>query len=582
MNTPCKAVVLISTLLVSVSVFGQPAVRPAEEAPALGPPEMTPSRVLAGLRGYADPVVEALAQLAEHPEVLQSAAEAVEAGREPAAEAADVTPALRDALKTLSQTPAALLIAATYPEELQLLHSLQSVAPEGVALRLEQLRRAYEEAGRAAAHDWQWALENDPVALGEYRDLLTQYCEAAREADAAFAYVRVTDRRYYYACPPDEALVFFAEEAGLPRSLYRVLARWWEEHAPQSVDAQVTRTRVPGPDAVDPGDFIYDWPAAERTPLWQTAEAGDGERTLGLVPVILQPPADQPPAARLAWAVSEHARLWTPPMPVIALEGPEAEVGAAPDEEEPVIVVEEPIPGPQTARHERLIDVGVSELEPPAEAWWPYTGYYYGYPWAAPYYCSPTYYYFSGSVLGPHGVCYGGGPYYLGGVHLRAGHVGRRAYSSSRTGTIHYRDGRHYGRLSVSAAGRSDRRLPRVYTSTPGRGYSTRIYRTRTTRPVLRQHSVYHRRAISPIRRSGLGTRVIRPGLSSVSTARRQALLSRTGAIRAAGSHPAHSSPRVIRPTPRSGGRAIRPPSQTVRPRSGSAVRGRGGGVHRR
>jgi hypothetical protein len=560
-------VALALPLLFAPAFAQSTAVAPEDEA--AGPPQwVTPSRVLAGLRGYADPVVEALARLAEHPDILQSAAEAIEAGREPALDATDIDPQVRDALGILTRSPGALLLAASCPDELHLLHSLWSVAPEGVALRLEQLRRAYEQAARTAAHDWQRALENDPVALGGYRDLLTRYCEAAREANPAFACVRVTDRRYYYACPPDEALVLYANEAGLPTSLYLALARWWEEHAPQHVDATVERTRVLTPAALDAGDFVYDWPAAERAPLWQPVEAGVGDRALGLVPVILQPPADQPPAARLAWAVTENARLWSPAMPAVAVQIPEAESRPAPDEEEPAVVVEEPIPGPQTARQAEPAYVDVPELERPAEVLPRYTGYYYGYPWATPYYCGPSYYYSRTPIFDPYSVYYSCDPYYLGGVYLRPGYLGVRAYGSCGAGRIHYGGGRHYGYPSVPTGRRSGYRPPQVYISTRSQGHPARAYRSPSGRPVLRDRSVHDRRTINHVRRSGPGTRAIHSGART--TGQRQAIGSRIGAIRG-GSRPAHAG---------SSGRAIRSPSQTGgRP---SGVRSHGGGVRRR
>ncbi len=579
MNAPCTALGVTLTLFIFVPAFGQPAIDPPEDVIAAHPLEMTPSRVLAGLRGYADSVLGAMAQLAEHPDVLEDVAEAIEAGTEPAPDAVDVDPEVRDALGILARSPGVLLLTASRPDELQLLHSLWSVAPEGVALRLEQLRGAYQQAARSAAHDWQQALENDPVALGEYRDLLTRYCQAAREANPAFACVRVTDRRYYYACPPDEALVLYANDAGLPPSLYFMLARWWGEHAPQYVDATVEQARVFGPVAVDASDFVYDWPAAERVPLWQPVETGARDRALGLVPVILQPPADQPPAARLAWAVAEQARLWSPPMPAVALQSPDSEPRPVPDEEEPVVVVEEPIPGPQTARRDEIIYADVSELERRPEVLRRYTRYYYGYPFGAAYYCSPAYYYFSASVFDPYDVYYPCDPYYLGGVHVRPGHFGVRAYGSYGSGRIHYGGGRHYGRVSVSAGRRSDHRWPPVYIS--GRGHSTRVYRTGTTRPMLRQRTVYHRRSVGPIRWSSPGSRALRPESRTISTARRQAIGSRIRAIRA-GSRPAQIGSRVSHSAPRSSGRAIRPPSGRATRAPAASGRNHGGGVRRR
>jgi len=581
MNTPRLQIGTMVLLFVFAPAFGQPPVVGPDADAAATPYRMSPSRVLAGLHGYADAVVAALVRLADHPDVLQDVAEAIEAGREPALDTLNIDLELRESLEVLVRSPGTLRLAALRPDELQLLESLWSVAPEGVMLRLDQLRRAYQQAARSAAHAWQRALEEDPVALGEYRDLLTRYCEAAREADPAFACVRVTDRRYYYACPPDEALVLYANDAGLPPSLYLMLVRWWGEHAPQYVDATVEQTPVFGPVAVDAGDFVYDWPAAERVPLWQPVEAGAGDRALGLVPVILQPPADQPPAARLAWAVAEQARLWSPPMPAVALQSPDAEPRPVPDEEEPVVVVEEPIPGPQTARRDEIIYTDVSELERRPEVLRRYFRYYYGYPFGAAYYCSPAYYYFSASVFDPYDVYYPCDPYYLGGVYVRPGHLGVRAYGSYGSGRIHYGGGRHYGRVSVSAGRRSDHRWPPVYISGRGRGHSTRVYRTRTTRPVLRHRTVYHRRSVGPIRRSSPGSRAIRPGSRTISTARRQAIGSRIRAIRA-GSRPAHTGPRMIRSTPRSSGRAIRPSPRSIHRRSPSGVRSRSGGIRRR
>ncbi|MFQ5805596.1 MAG: hypothetical protein ACE5I3_04010 [Phycisphaerae bacterium] len=573
-------------LLFFVPASGQSVATAPEGRADFQAQRMTPSRILAGLHGYPDQVVDALVRLAETPQELERAAEAVQGGRDPLADSADTPAQLREGLELLARTPEILLLVATHPEELQALRSLWSVAPQGAALRLHQLRDGYAQAAREAALAWQRTLESDPVALGEYRELLTRFCEAERKVAPGFACIRITDRSYYYACPPNEALILFADGEELPRSLWLVLAGWWKAHAPQLVDAELARMRVIAPAAVEAGDFVYDWPAERRAAMWQPVEADERDYALGLVPVILQPPADQPPAAQLARAVMEHARLWSSPMPAVALHGPDVESRPASDAEQPVIVIEEPIRGPQTARRDEEVVYGDITYQNRWDYVLPwYAGLSYGYSVTGPYYCGPNYYSYPGVSVGyPSAVYYSSAPYYSSGVYLRGGHLGfgARVHGSRRYGRIHYGGGRHYGNTSISVGSRrSDYRRPRAYLSTRDRRHRTHAYRPHSSRPVLRHRSLLHRRSLSHVRRSSSGTRGIRAGIRARSTALREAYRSRGRAIRG-GLRPGRSSTRLIRTTPRSSVRAIRPSSRSSGRGSRSGVRGRIGGVRRR
>jgi hypothetical protein len=505
MSAPRRGIGIILTLSLFLPAFGQSPPTAPESRAACDAYRISPSRLLAGLRGYSDEVVEALVRLAQHPQVLEHVAQAIDADQQGELSVPDASPELRQAIETLRHAPELVMLAVTSPEQLERLRALWSVAPDGAAQRLRQLRAGYEQAAREAAWAWQRALEADPVALGEYRELLTGFCEAQREAVPGFACARVTDRRYYCACPPDEALLRYAAEVELPRSLGQVLARWSSEHAPDVIDAHLERTRVSPPAAVDARLSMHEWPPEQRAAMWASVEDAAGPQTLGLVPIILQPPADQPAAARLAWAVVEHARLWLPPMPAVALS--DAEADAESDVEPPTIVVEEAIPGPQTVQHEGIVVYGdLSDQTPGEYVLPPYTGLSYGYSAIGPYYCGPTYYtYTGGAACSSYDVFRSTSRYRTGGVYL---HLGRPecnwwVYYPSYHRRSYHDGSRHTGRPSVSVGPRSRR--------APAHGYQAPSPWTQA-----RNRSRYYGYPGSRVGRSSAGTRAIRSGTRSI------------------------------------------------------------------
>lgn len=582
MSAPRRGIGIILTLSLFLPAFGQSPLTAPESRAACDAYRISPSRLLAGLRGYSDEVVDALVRLAQHPQVLERVAQAIDADQQGELSMPDASPELRQAIETLRHAPELVMLAVTSPEQLERLRALWSVAPDGAAQRLRQLRAGYEQAAREAAWAWQRAVEADPVALGEYRHLLTGFCEAQREAVPDFACAGITDRRYYYACPPDEAVILYASETDLPPSLSRVLSRWRSAHGPDIVDARLERTRSMAPPAVDAQRSVYDWPTERRAAMWESAEDVDGRPALGLVPVILQPPADQPAAARLAWAVVEHARLWLPPMPAVALS--DAEADAESDVEQPGIVVEEAIPGPQTMQHDALVVYGdLSDQTPGEYVLPPYTGLSHGYSVTGPYSRGPTYYtYTGGTVCGSYDVFRSTRRYRTGGVYL---HLGRPecnwwVYYPSYHRRSYHGGSRNYGRTSVSVGPRSRR--------APAHGYQAPSPWTQA-----RNRSRYYGYGDSRVGRSSAGTRAIRSGTRSIHAGSRPTIRSGSrpatrsnlrSAVRSGIRTGVRNGLRdVIRNriqsghsragSTRSGTRAIRPPS-----RSG----GRSGGARRR
>lgn len=271
----------------------------------------SPTRLAAGVREYPARVLRALLTLAEHPLVVRQLAEEPELLDSPEKIYPPVSNKLGAAVKELQNWPSVVAIAAAHPTALQALRRLYEDAPEGVELRILQLREGFERSAVAAAGAWQKALETDPVAFGEYRDLLTKYCNARRAQQENFPYVHAAGGEYYYACPPDAALMSFAAQNAPSPSLGALLESWWIGHGPSARDAKVlTSNAKPVDIPIDPR-WIAALPAEKRAALWKPP-APDVNASLGLVPVIMQPLADQPADARREFALVEHDRLWGP------------------------------------------------------------------------------------------------------------------------------------------------------------------------------------------------------------------------------------------------------------------------------
>ena len=563
MSTPRWGICITLTCLVVGSVCGQVGVLAPEDAAALRTPPITPTRLLAGMRMYAEPVIGALVQGARDPDALRNAAQTLQSGREPLPEGAAVSIESRQAIELLSRSPDLLLLAADHPDELRTLEVLWSVAPDGVTLRIEQLRSAYTRAASAGAASWQQTIEQDPVALGEYRDLLTRFCRTMRQEVPEFACVRVTDRSYYYACPPTEDLVAFMNEAGFSPALGRVAAAWWSEFSPQVVDSRLEQMR--GFALADAGAVpsIHDIPAEQRKVMWQRAEGNDLGGALGLMPVAMQPLADQPADARVAFAVFEHARLWSPPVPPLELSAPV-------DELEPTggIVIAETIPGPLTQREHEWLETELAYDTPREYAVPSYVGSY-GYAGYSPYYSGNVYW--RDTVFYPYrGYC--SDPYQSINVyHYDRDHwYGRSPRGHVR---IHYGGGRHYG--NTRDHDRDRQRQPRLYID---RRYRDQV--SHSSRPVE-----VSRRVIGRSSRGSVGCvrggASLRPGHSGVYNGRQPTIRTGSRPTIRSGSRPtirSGSRPTIrsgSRPTIRSGSRpTIRSGSRpTIRSGSRPAIR---------
>ena len=348
--TPCR-VLAVSVLLATQAAFGQLSRsldRPGSIAPA---PWISPSRLLAGLRAYSPDHVRAFLVVVEYPGIVGQLADDPELFEHPANVKGVISADVAAAIQELRVMPEIVLVAAEHPTEFQVLRRLRREAPEGVALRLEQLRENYGRLTLTAAAAWQGYLVTDPVALGEYRELLTRFCGEQRQLNAEFPCISVTDRQYYYTCVPNEVFMQYARKHCRLTPLRIMLEKWWAYCRPERIDARAQwpgwdyRPRVSVPDngpeelkellqwyrsaargvrEADPEgatvlapprtagglELVAALPVERRAAMWKEIGAADAE-AIGLVPVIIQPLADQPPEARRQYAVAEHARLWS-------------------------------------------------------------------------------------------------------------------------------------------------------------------------------------------------------------------------------------------------------------------------------
>lgn len=271
--------------------------------------DLSERRLIAGLREYDNRVIESLIALDGHNDVVRRAAE------NPDAVLADqsVESGIRAAILELAAYPGLLSIAAEAGPQTAHLAELRAHSAAGVSDRLARYHKDYEAATRAAAGQWQRLLDHDAVALGEYRSLLNEYCEAQRRRFSDFPFVVVRSRAYYLACPPDESILAFAAQRGVSEALGRVFDRWAEDNSPAAIDEQILENgedvRSPNPD-----DLLAYLPESRRADMWASAASGESE-LVGLMPVILQPEGDQPIEARRAKIAAETARLWMSPSP---------------------------------------------------------------------------------------------------------------------------------------------------------------------------------------------------------------------------------------------------------------------------
>ena len=376
-------------------------------------PPISLSRLAAGVRHYPAKIIRSLLVLGEHPLVLRQVADNPELIGDPDRIAPPIADHLKAVIRDLAATPALIAVAAAHPAEMKLLRQVYAEAPDGVEQRIVELRASFAHARLEAAAAWQRALENDPAALGEYRKLLTAFSREQQRKFENFPYVHVTKRTYYYAAPPNEAIIMYAEQRrGEMNSLWRVLTNYWTAHRPEEMDGRaLLRNKQP---AAPIGDDVIAAAAPEtRAEMWKPIN-GKVPESVGFMPVIMQPLADQPPEARYAFAIADHARLWTSPAAAIAQQPVQDERRA--DARRPAEEVYDADAGTDVVE----VYVEVEQVYEPRPRYYdPYD--YYGASVSYRYYYSSVFpYYYGYPYYSP--IYAGAFPYYGGYYHLHDGH----------------------------------------------------------------------------------------------------------------------------------------------------------------
>ncbi len=376
---------LTKSLFVLTALVGQAAL--AEQASVNVAPEPLSGgggvdseslRILAGVREYPDPVLNALLSLSTAPEIVTKVAadpnllEKLDQIQPPPSSE------VRAALELLRAAPDAVQIAAAGGPELARLRALFETNGSAADTQLRALRVGYMKAAGESAAAWQRLLQSDPVAFGQYRDYVSAFCKDAIEQDANFPVVHVVQSDYYFACPPNEILMNRAQSQPPPPQLARLMDRWWSEFGPDAAEEQlliepaVMASRQPVEGAVislDPD---------RRRAMWAASKPGSG--AVGMAPVVMQPLLDQPNDARLAFAAYEHGRLWLapieaaePPAPIAAAtpsqtDTPDPAAASSDGRGAAVAVDDMPAPAPQAYDPEPPAAGGVTYTAPPEGA----------------------------------------------------------------------------------------------------------------------------------------------------------------------------------------------------------------------
>ena len=305
---------VVLALLAGQTTLAQPNESEVVFRSAAGGSDVSPSRLAAGVRAYPAGVLRALLAIADEPLLLRQLAEDPAALDDPGKIYPPVSSEIQGALRQLQQVPELLTVASFYPSELAALRQLYSEAPEGMEARIAELSAGYRAAWVSGARNWQTLLGRERGPLEAYRELLTRFCREQIQEYPDFPCVEVTRYEYYYACPPNEIVMAYARERGVPAELDSMLQQWWRDYAPDVVDDRVLVTR--GMVAVERGGkTVASMSPDRRLSMWRLA-SGSVDESAALVPVIMQPLDDQPLEARLAYAVAEHARLWMGPVPL--------------------------------------------------------------------------------------------------------------------------------------------------------------------------------------------------------------------------------------------------------------------------
>jgi len=535
MRTTSSAIAIATLCLL---VIAAPRARAQATAADAGI-DLSPTTLLSAVRDYPPEVLDAMLELDRYPTELERLLAGGEATFEGPRQLTDAIPqgsptGFRSAVMRLLDAPELLFIANARPEELHALRALREEAPDGFEARRRQLQAGYEAAAVLSARAWQDLLERDPVALSQYRDLLESFCRNRLELQPDFVCVDVVKREYYYACTPNEAVIAFASQsADTPAALRRALEQWDRVHGSFATDERVAALRPDERIRLDLArGSIFELPAAARSEMWRAPGAWGGV-SIGRIPVAVQPAEDQPPEARLAFAIAETVRLWS-------LQGdPEAElppVAEAPVDQAPEVVYDDADAWGDDEPHvivEQDYDYPVSDVYVYEEPYVPvYSAGFYYRSHVTPYYCGPSGF-FAYRSYGPRTYCspvyvYRGGRYY---THRASayGHSGLSVSLYGRNWGAGFRYGNGIQRYSSGAIQFNNDGRRRHYVNY---GYPTRpdrtVFRDNSRRPTVirssprtiqRPGSSSIDRGGTTIRRSGTtsGSRgtIQRPGSSS-------------------------------------------------------------------
>ena len=302
------AFLFVSAIAAAVLGQNQP---PAGEIPQFTSRPPTDSELIAGLREYPADIVSAILKLGAKPEILRQVASDTSLLQSPQRISPAADADTLNAIRSVSQLPDIVSVINAHPQAMSQLAELSRRSPGQIESRASVLRVAYRGAQLDGFAAWEAALKSNPDALRNYREAVTRFCEEQRKQFPDFPVVAVKDERYYLACPPGDLLLGYLEKNPPAAALDAVLLRWFSEFGASAIDTRALQaSNMPAPPKVDPNLLALQSPAS-RSSLW-SREVGGSNAGVGLVPVILQPEADQPMDARAAYAVMEHDRLWSP------------------------------------------------------------------------------------------------------------------------------------------------------------------------------------------------------------------------------------------------------------------------------
>jgi hypothetical protein len=482
-----------------------------ESAALPAPAELSDARLLAGVRAYPPGVLRALFTVSEQPALMRQLAQDPQKLMDPQTINPPLAAELQSAVRQLQQDPEIVALAAAYPQEVERLRRLYESAPEQTEQRLAELRARYDAARLQGDQAWQELLSHDAAALDQYRELVTQFTRDQLKQYRDFPYVEVRQPQYYYAAPPNDLIMAYAQDRKPGALLESILNKWWDQYGPDQADERVLSRSEP----LNSGPSLAALPPQERAEMWHPAT----DRTnpgAALLPIIMQPMADQPPDARAAFALAENARLWsgpengwlTQPPPVAAApEGAPPDVAqqyapsdtgsSTPPDQAPVCV--EPSPDYEYEYTPEYEEPPQYVYAAPTVYYSPLVPYYYAYPavWPVAYSCYPGlsscwpyYWYGPGAYFA---FSFGCGPHYYrcGRACWNYGYRGLwgrscwgRPYASRYYGNRYYGNyyghryyGDRYGGLGrISRYGRAGDRFPNRYADrhTGGSAHSTR------------------------------------------------------------------------------------------------------------